>query len=231
MSARLKRNSSLLGCQRSVRSGDRGIRSAQIDHQLAEVAVPGAPEQLGDARFGAGHAGTRHRPGGIPSHQVQADAGAGQPLPHDRIVGEVVAPGEIDRVLQLAGEADLLGERGDASFEPEQSHRHAPTVAPLADEQVRLGDGVGEEGLVELAAAGDLHDLTSLDAGLVHRHEQEAQAAVPLRARFGPGDDEAPVAHVGERRPHLLPVDHPLSPSSTARVATLARSLPASGSL
>ena len=87
-----------------------------------------------------------------------------------------------------------------------------------ADDEVGVGAGVGEERLVELAAAGDLDDRADLDAGLVHRHEQEA--AGPGGARE-PGSVRATTKHqwlhVGERRPHLLPVDHPLVAVEHAR--------------
>ena len=86
----------------------------------------------------------------------------------------------------------------------------------LADDEVGVGAGAGEEHLVELRGAGELVDRPDLDALLVHRHQQVGQAAVALRAGLGAGDHEAPVGLVGQRGPHLLPVDHPVGRPSSA---------------
>ena len=118
--------------------------------------------------------------------------------------------GELEHVVELALEAHLLRERRHAALEPEQTHRDAPAVVDLADDERRLGAGVVEEHLVELTAARGLHDGSHLDAGLLHRHQQERQALVARRLRVGARDHEAPVRHVRQRRPHLLAVHHPL---------------------
>ena len=49
-----------------------------------------------------------------------------------------------------------------------------------------------------------------LDAGLVHRHEQERDALVLGHVGVGAGQHEDPVGEVAGRGPDLLAVDHPL---------------------
>ena len=72
------------------------------------------------------------------------------------------------------------------------------------------GAGAVEEDLVELGRAGELAIGRISIAGLAHRHEQVGQARAAPRPRLGAGEHEAPVGHVRQRRPHLLPGDHPL---------------------
>ena len=78
------------------------------------------------------------------------------------------------------------------------------------DDHVLVAHGIGEEGLVEFGTAGDLHDRTDLDPGLIHRHEQIAEPGMAFGARLGAGNDEDPVGELGQRRPDLLPVHDPL---------------------
>lgn len=64
-------------------------------------------------------------------------------------------------------------------------------------------------GSKRIGLAGQLADGVDLDAGLIERHEQEAQPLAPDRARRAAGDDEDPVGLVRERGPHLLPLQAP----------------------
>ena len=173
--------------------------------------MPGGPDQLGDRCGGRGR-GTRRSPARGPQrvepHHVQP--ASRQPVADHRVVDGAVALGQLDDAVELAGEADLLAQRGDAALEPERAHRDPPALARLTDHQVGGGAGAVEEDLVELRRAGELLDRAGPRRRLVHRHQQERQPVVALRARLGAGDDEAPVRHLGHRRPHLLPVDHPL---------------------
>jgi hypothetical protein len=59
------------------------------DEQLAEVTMPGRPEELRDAGLGTGDVGG-HRPQCVPPHQAQADGGLGQPLAHHRSRGRIL---------------------------------------------------------------------------------------------------------------------------------------------
>ena len=114
-----------------------------------------------------------------------------------------------DDLVQLAGEPDLLAERGDPPLEGQRADRDPPAVAGRADDVRRGGDGAVEEHLVELRRAGDLRDRPHLDPRLVHGHEQVRQALPAARRRVGAGQHEAPVGDVGQRRPHLLSGDPP----------------------
>ena len=123
-------------------------------------------------------------------------------IPRSRAVAAISLP--------LVHEAELLAERERAALERERAHRDLPTAVDLADDEIGRGPGAVEEDLVELRRPGDLLDRSDLDAGLVHRHEQVGDAPVPGRVAVGAGEHEAPLRPVRERRPHLLPVDHPL---------------------
>ena len=115
-----------------------------------------------------------------------------------------------DQRLELALERDLLAQGGDAALDGERGHGHLPAVAGLADDQVGGGARAVEEHLAELRGAGELADRADRDARLAHRDEQVGQARAAPRPRLGAGEDEAPVGHVRQRRPHLLAGDHPL---------------------
>ena len=133
-----------------------------------------------------------------------------QLLADDRIVDASEATGEFDRGVEFAFEPHLLSESRDAAFVAEQCHGDLPPVARASDDHVGRGARLGEEGLVELAAAGDLTNGSHLDTGLIHRHEKERETLVALRTGFATRHHETPVAHVGERGPDLLAVDDPL---------------------
>src|SRR5688572_2853246 len=45
---------------------DLAVGAEEVDDQLAEIAVPRAPEELGDAGFRPGHSLGGHRPLGVP---------------------------------------------------------------------------------------------------------------------------------------------------------------------
>ena len=89
----------------------------------------------------------------------------------------------------------------------ERAHGDAPPVPDPADHEVFITDR--RRGLVELGAAGDLHNGADLDTGLIHRHEQIAQTGMAFTPGFGPGDDKDPIGELGKRGPDLLTVDDP----------------------
>ena len=68
---------------------------------------------------------------------------------------------------------------------------------------------VGEEDLVEVGHAVDLAQRPDLDAGARHRHEEVRDAPVLGHVGIRAGEQDGPLAVLGERRPHLLSVDHP----------------------
>ena len=133
-------------------------------------------------------------------------------LAHDRVRDAAVGAGALEHLLQLgrrrrgsARASTRRARRRACPSPPATRRRRAPTTWSAARA------GAGEEHLVELAVAGDLHDRADLDAGLVHRHEQVRDALVLRRVPVGAGEDEAPLGPVGERCPDLLPVDDPLA--------------------
>ena len=148
--------------------------------------MPVRPDQLEDRR--PPPASSDDEPAQrLEAHHLELDLEPGQPVAQHRVVDRAVLLGEVDDAVELAGEADDLGEHRDAALEAEQRHRDLPALAGLADHQVGGGAGAGEEDLVELGAAGQLLDRPDLDAVLVERHQQERQPAVALasRARCG----------------------------------------------
>ena len=156
--------------------------------------MPRAPEQLRDRRLGPGHARRRHAAHRVPPHELQPDPRVDEPLAHDRIVDRRRARARASNdVVELALEADLLRERRHAALEAEQRPSRRASPSPTSPTtRSALGARVVEEHLVELAAAGDLHDRAHLDARLVHRHEQEREALVP---RPTPGSVRATTKH------------------------------------
>ena len=83
--------------------------------------------------------------------------------------------------------------------------------------------------LVELRCAGDLHDRPDLDAGLVHRHEQVREARCLGASRSVRHSTKHHCAQCASDVHTFWPVITHSSPSSSARVCTLARSEPAFG--
>ena len=143
-----------------------------------------------------------------------------------------VTTGERDQVVDLALELHLVGERGGGALEPEHRERDLPAVVDVTDDEVGVGARAVEEHLAELGRAREIADRSYLDAGLVHRHQEHREAAVLRRVGVGATQHVDPVGVVAERRPDLLAVDDPLvAVERRARVRTLARSEPASGSL
>src|SRR5690606_25620859 len=131
-------------------------------------------------------------------------------LAEDRILGRAVLLGRRDDEIELALELRLLGERGRAALERERAHRDLPAVAHAADDVVLVRLRALEEDLGELGVARHLLDGDDLYAGLIHRHEEVAEALVALALRVGAADDEAPLRPEREARPDLLALDHPL---------------------
>ena len=130
----------------------------------------------------------------------------------------------------LARERELLAERRRAALEREEAHCDLPAMVDVADHEFSGGARLGEEDLVEFGGPRDLDDGPDLYARRAERDEEKRDASVLGSRRVRAREDEAPVAHLGERGPDLLARDPHSFPSSTALVARLARSEPASGS-
>ncbi len=128
------------------------------------------------------------------------------------MIGSSVRPhslSHLDEAIELALVADRPGRCGLAPLETEQRHRDGPAVVDAADDVLLRAASVGVEDLVELALAGDHLDRTHLDAGLVHRHQQERDALVLRRVGVGASEREDVVGEMAGRGPDLLTVEHP----------------------
>ena len=128
----------------------------------------------------------------------------------DRVTCSACALGDGDDLLELFLEQVLLPEGGRASLERERAHRHLPAVVDAADHVVLVGFGAIEKHLGKLGAPAHLLDRAHLDAVLLHRNQDVADAAVLWRLGIGAAQHEAPVRVFGARGPDLLPFDDPL---------------------
>ena len=68
----------------------------------------------------------------------------------------------------------------------------------------------GQEHLVELGFPGELAERPDLHPGPGHVAAEVGQPGVLGHVRVGAREQQAPLRVVRHRRPHLLPVDHPL---------------------
>ena len=146
----------------------------------------------------------------VRPHGRQPDPRPGQLVAEHRVGGRAGPPGLLNQTAELTLEPDLLAEGGHTPLEGQRAHGDPPAVAGRADHQVAPGAGAVEEHLVELGRAGELPDRADGDPALAHGNEQIGQALAAPRPGLGAGEQEAPVGHVGERGPYLLPGDHPL---------------------
>src|SRR4029079_8204176 len=93
-----------------------------------------------------------------------------------------------------------------------REHGHAD-VPPLVQRSEKMSGGemdIGEEHLVELRVAGHLPQRAYLDAGEVHRYEEERDPLVLGGLGIRTRHQDAPVAVAPSTAPHLLAVDHEL---------------------
>ena len=111
--------------------------------------------------------------------------------------------------VQLVPEPDRCVQGGLAALEPQQGHGHRPALVHLAHDQIRLGHRAVEEHLVEVRVAGDVANRPDLDAGLIQRYQEHADAPVGRCVPVGPGQHEHPVGQVRAGGPQLLPGQHP----------------------
>ncbi len=175
------------------------------------------PEELRDRRL-AGDLALRHRGQAaqrVVPHDLELDPRLREPLPQHRVrvapdARRAAARSRATRSTnRAAGRASARRARTRAS--PSRP-RQPPLTSPTTWSRRRAR--AVEEHLVELRVPGDLLDRPDLDAGLVHRHEEVRDPAVPWRVAIGPGEHEAPLGPVRERRPDLLPA-HRSTPRPT----------------
>ena len=70
--------------------------------------------------------------------------------------------------------------------------------------------GFGQVHLVEFGIARHLTQRTNLDAGRLHVDEEGGEPPVLGHVGIGAGEEQSEAGLVPQRRPHLLPVHHPL---------------------
>ena len=119
---------------------------------------------------------------------------------------------EVGVARQLHQLVDIEAARRQADRQPlvhQGGERGLPALAHLAQALAVGNAHVGEEHLVEVGAARHLLDRPHLDARRLHRQEEHGEAGVLGHVGIGAGDDDAVVAVVRARGPHLLAVDHP----------------------
>ena len=95
-----------------------------------------------------------------------------------------------------------------AALTGEYGHADTPAAVQRAEQVLGGQLHIGEEHLVELGLAGHLPQRPDLDAGEIHRTEEERDALVLLRLRVGASHEDAPVAVAPATAPHLLAVHH-----------------------
>ena len=115
-----------------------------------------------------------------------------------------------DEVVDLAFELHLVGEGGGGALEPEHRERDVPSVVDVTDDEVGVGPRAVEEHFTELGRAREIADRSYLDAGLVHRYQEQRQATVFRRVGIAATQHVDPVGVLAERRPDLLAVDDPM---------------------
>ena len=130
-------------------------------------------------------------------------------LTHERVVSGSTLDGHSRDSVKLVTEPERVGGGAMAPLEAEQHVGDPPAVVDVADDVVLRCLGVGEEHLVEVVPVVDVDDRAHFDAGLVHRHQQERDAAVLGLGGVGAAQHEDPVGGVAAGSPDLLAVDHP----------------------
>ena len=184
----------------------------EVDAQLVDALVELGPDELGHRPLGprrprraqgAGpHVGEAGHLGLHPQRHQAFALGGGlvRPSPSRCAAPRGWGPSCAPRTPAADGDA-LVHQRG---------HGHPPPGAHGV-EALRVGDAdVGEEHLVELGVAGDLAQGAHLDARRVHVDDEVRHAPVLGHVGVGAGQEHAPARRVGQGRPHLLAVHHPL---------------------
>ena len=115
---------------------------------------------------------------------------------------------EVDQRLERDAQPHLQPEAEGEALVHQRGEPDRPAVVDAAQHLRLVHAHVVEEDLVELGVAGDLLERLHRDAGRVHVEQEVGDALVLGRVGIGAGQQHHPVGDVGERRPHLLAVDH-----------------------
>ncbi len=199
---------------RLVLLADHAGRARQILDQAHQVLTGHVGQGLADRGLGTGIVASADGLDDPLAQEIDhggVDPGGGGPLPVQRIV-----TGSPGRDLGQAGlrigahapQHPTLGERDPLVAEGDPGQ--APTIVLGPDPVLDRDSDIGQEGLVEVVAAGHLDDLADLDARGGHVEDEVRDALVLGRGRVGPGQQDAPLGAVGPGRPDLLAVDHVL---------------------
>ena len=201
----------LVGPPVGVVVADRPGRPLQVDDHRPDVLVELGPHQLGHRPLRARVLGPHvlggpqdGQPQGLgldpqPHHPVEVDAGP--------LAGVHAAVGVHQHVGGLAPSGVVAADGGPLVHQ--RGEGHPPALAHRADAAGVGHPHVGEVDLVELGLAGHLAQGPDLHPLAVHVQGEVGQALVLGELGVGAGDEHSPVGRVGQRRPHLLAVDHP----------------------
>src|ERR1700716_3181697 len=99
---------------------DETIGTEHVHRDLAEMAVPGAPVELADARLGTEDARLHElgeHPQAVVLHDLDADVRVGELLADGGIRGRAVLVRHVDQIRHLALEGDLLCEERGAALD------------------------------------------------------------------------------------------------------------------
>ena len=78
-------------------------RAKKTYEQLAEIAVPRAPEEFGDARLGSGNTLGRHAAQRVPLHELESGVGVREFLADHRVVQSSMMTREMASVSACVG--------------------------------------------------------------------------------------------------------------------------------
>ena len=133
------------------------------------------------------------------------------PVAHHGVFGLRLATATRD-LHQLNQRFELQQQRADrVKREPLIIERLANIAPPgifLTDKIVGRDVYLVEEDLVRTMVAHRF-DFADGEAGMVHRHHEDADALVLGRAQICAGSHPVPVSKMGGRCPHLLAIEHP----------------------
>ena len=187
-----------------------GRWSLEVLHQrhglLAVLVADGLADRRERSRVAAGQLGA-HDPLVQQAQHHHLGVEVGHPLPQDRIVAtQFPDAGQHRRVVRAAApQHAALGQRHP--FVGQGDLGQAPALV-LGAHQVLDGNlHVGQEGLVEVVAAGHLHDGTDLDARGGHVQQQVGDALLGWPFVRRADQQDAPVGDVGPGGPDLGTVD------------------------
>ena len=190
-----------------IRPEDHGVGTGDVAAQHRRVE-----RHVGDPQLHQRGGGRRDRTLSL-GHRLERGAPTderGELLSFDRV--ELALITELGHARQPALEPDHR--RADVpALAGEDRHPDAPSAVERAEEMIGGQGDIGEEHLVELGLTGHLLQRSYLDAGQVHRAEEERDALV-LRSTVRSGriegagtrHQDAPVAVAPARTPHLLTV-------------------------